>query len=361
MKTVDYMQLAERMAHRAIGSTYPNPPVGAVIVKDKTIIARGWTQRNGSPHAEVHAINQIRNKKQLEGASIYTTLEPCSHVGKNPPCVDKIIKYKFSKVFISEIDKNALVKGKSIKKLRKRKIKVIVKNFGYQTRHINRVFFNSLNKNLPYITLKIASTADGKIATKLRKSKWITNSVSRQHGHMLRAQNDCILVGKGTIIEDNPSLDCRLSGLESLSPDLFILDSNLNIPSNYKIYNNHSRNVFVFYSDEKKLSNINNKNIKYIKVSKKGSELPLKVILNKIANLGYMRILVEGGSHLSGSLIKNNYVDEIQWFRASKIIGKGGVDAVSDMGISSMESTKNYVLLESKNYENDILTIYRKE
>ena len=354
------MQLAERMAQRAIGSTYPNPPVGAIIVKDKTIIARGWTQKNGSPHAEVHAINQVRNKKQLEGASIYTTLEPCSHIGKNPPCVDKIIKYKFSKVFISEIDKNALVKGKSIKKLRKRKIKVVVKNFGNQTKHINKVFFNSLNKNLPYLTLKIASTADGKIATKSKRSKWITNSVSRQHGHMLRAQNDCMLVGKGTVIEDNPSLDCRLSGLESLSPDLFVLDSGLNIPSNYKIYAKHSRNVFVFYADGKKPLNLNNKNIKHIKVSQKGSVLPLKDILYKITNLGYMRILVEGGSHLSGSLIKNNYVDEIQWFRASKIIGKGGVDAVSDMGISNLKSIKKYVLLESKNYGNDILTIYRK-
>ena len=355
------MQLAERMAHRAIGSTYPNPPVGAIVVKDKTIIARGWTQRNGSPHAEVHAINQVRNKKQLEGATIYTTLEPCSHIGKNPACVDKIIKYKFSKVFISEIDKNALVKGKSIKKLRKRKIKVVVKNFGNQTKHINKVFFNSLNKNLPYLTLKIASTADGKIATKSKRSKWITNSVSRQHGHMLRAQNDCMLVGKGTVIEDNPSLDCRLSGLESLSPDLFVLDSGLNIPSNYKIYAKHSRNVFVFYADGKKPLNLNNKNIKHIKVSQKGSVLPLKDILYKITNLGYMRILVEGGSHLSGSLIKNNYVDEIQWFRASKIIGKGGVDAVSDMGVNNMKATKNYILLESKNYGNDILTIYRKE
>ncbi len=354
------MQLAERMANRAIGSTCPNPPVGVIIVKNKTIIARGWTQRYGSPHAEVHAINQVRNKKQLEGASIYTTLEPCSHVGKNPPCVDQIIKYKFAKVFISEIDKNKLVKGKSIKKLRKRKIRVIVKNFSNQTRRINKVFFNSLNKNLPHVTLKIASTADGKIATKFKESKWITNSISRQHGHMLRAQNDCMLVGKGTIIEDNPSLDCRLSGLESLSPDLFILDSSLNIPSNYKIYNKHSRNVYVFYSDGKKLSNLNNKNVRFIKVSKKGSELSLKDILNKITNLGYMRILVEGGSNLSGSLIKNNYVDEIQWFRASKIIGKGGVDAVSDMGVNNMESTKNYVLFESKNYGNDILTIHRK-
>ena len=354
------MQLAERMAHRAIGSTHPNPPVGVIIVKDKTIIARGWTQRNGSPHAEVHAINQVRDKKQLEGASIFITLEPCSHVGKNPPCVDKIIKYKFSKVFISEIDKNAFVNGKSIKKLRKRKIKVIVKSFGNQTRHINKVFFNSLNNNLPYITLKIASTADGKIATRLKKSKWITNSISRQHGHMLRAQNDCMLVGKGTIMEDNPSLDCRLSGLESLSPDLFILDSSLKIPNNYKIFTKFPRNVFIFYSDGKKLSKLNKKNIKYIKVSKKGSELSLREILNKITNLGYMRILVEGGSHLTGSLLKNNYVNEIQWFRASKIIGKGGVDAVSDMGVSNMKSTKNFVLLESKNYGNDILTIYRK-
>ncbi len=355
------MQLAERMAHRAIGSTYPNPPVGAIIVKDKTIIARGWTQRNGSPHAEVHAINQVRDKKALEGASIYTTLEPCSHVGKNPPCVDKIIKYKFAKVFISEIDKNTLVKGKSIKKLRKRKIKVIVKNFGNQTKNINKIFFNSLTNNLPHVTLKIASTADGKIATKLKKSKWITNSVSRQHGHMLRAQNDCMLVGNGTILEDNPSLDCRLRGLESLSPDLFILDSSLKIPNNYKIFTKFSRNVFVFYSDGKKLSKLNKKNIKYIKVSKKGSELNIKEILNKISKLGYMRILVEGGSHLSGSLIKNNYVNEIQWFRASKIIGKGGVDAVSDMGISNMKSTKNFVLLKSKNYANDILNVYGKD
>ncbi len=354
------MQLAERMAHRAIGSTYPNPPVGAIIVKDKTIIARGWTQRNGSLHAEVHAINQVRDKKQLEGASIFTTLEPCAHVGKNPPCVDKIIKYKFSKVFISEIDKNTLVKGKSIKKLRKMKIKVIVKNFSNHTRNINKVFFNSLNNNLPFITLKIASTADGKIATNLKKSKWITNLISRQHGHMLRAINDCILVGTGTILEDNPLLDCRLRGLESWSPDLFILDRTLKIPLNYKIFNKHSRNVFIFYSDGKKFSNSNKKNIKYIKVSKKGSELSLEEILKKITNLGYMRILVEGGSQLSSSLIKNNYIDEIQWFRASKIIGKGGVDAVSDMGISNMESTKNFILLENKNYGNNILNIYRK-
>ena len=155
-------------------------------------------------------------------------------------------------------------------------------------------------------------------------------------------------------------MDCRLSGLESFSPDLFLLDSTMSIPNHYKIFSNRSRNVFVFYSDGKKRSNFNKKNIKYIKVSKKGSELSLREILNKITNLGYMRILVEGGSHLSGSLLKNNYVNEIQWFRASKIIGKGGVDAVSDMGVSNMKSTKNFVLLDSKNYGNDILTIYRK-
>ena len=177
---------------------------------------------------------------------------------------------------------------------------------------------------------------------------------------MLRAQNDCMLVGRGTIVEDNPSLDCRLSGLESFSPDLFILDSTMSIPNHYKIFSNHSRNVFVFYSDGEKRSNLNKKNIKYIKVSKKGSELSLREILNKITNLGYMRVLVEGGSHLSGSLLKNNYVNEIQWFRASKIIGKGGLDAVSDMGVSNMKSTKNFALLDSKNYGNDILTIYRK-
>ena len=147
------------MAFRAVGTTYPNPPVGAIIVKNDTIISRGWTQPKGVPHAEIHAINKIKNKKDIEGAHLYCTLEPCSHEGKTSPCVNKIIELKFSKVFISQVDKNPLVSNKSIKKLRSAGIRVIIKNFGKEVKELNNIFFNSIKKNKPFIMLKIASTA----------------------------------------------------------------------------------------------------------------------------------------------------------------------------------------------------------
>jgi diaminohydroxyphosphoribosylaminopyrimidine deaminase/5-amino-6-(5-phosphoribosylamino)uracil reductase len=206
----NYLKITERMAYRAVGTTYPNPPVGAIIVKNGIILSRGWTQPKGVPHAEIHAINQIKNKKDIKGAHLYCTLEPCSHEGKTSPCVNKIIDLEFSKVIISQLDKNPLVNSNSIKKLKSAGIKVVIKNFSNQIKHLNNIFFKSLIKNRPFITLKIASTADGKIATKLYESKWITNPVSRMIGHKLRSLNECMIVGTGTITKDNPVLDCRL-------------------------------------------------------------------------------------------------------------------------------------------------------
>ena len=236
------------MAYRAVGTTYPNPPVGAIIVKNDVIISRGWTQPNGKPHAEIHAINQVKNKKNIEGAHLYCTLEPCSHKGKTHPCVDKIIELKFSKVIISQVDKNPLVNSSSVAKLRIAGIKVIIKNFGYRVKELNDIFFNSIRNNKPFITLKVASTADGKIATNLHDSKWITNSTSRMIGHKLRSLNECILVGTGTIRNDNPSMDCRLDGLSNRSPDIFILDRKLDLDKNLKIFTNKNRKVNIKFS-----------------------------------------------------------------------------------------------------------------
>ena len=242
------MILAERMAYRAIGSTAPNPPVGAIIVKDEMILARGWTQVNGSPHAEIHAISQVKDKKKLNGATLYTTLEPCSHYGKNPPCVEKIIKYKFAKVYLSQEDENPKVHGSAVKILKRSGITVIKKNFSINTYELNKIFFRSLNKLKPYVTLKIASTSDGKIATKSFESKWITNSISRLHGHKLRAKNDCILVGSGTISKDNPLLNCRLAGHENSNTDIFLLDLRLKFKKKLKIFSLKKRRIFIFYN-----------------------------------------------------------------------------------------------------------------
>ena len=361
MSEKNYFRIAERMALRAIGRTYPNPPVGAVIVKNGIIISRGWTQPKGKPHAEIHAIKQIKDKKVIKGAHLYCTLEPCSHEGKTPPCVDKIIELKFSKVIISQVDKNPLVNNNSVKKLRSAGIKVVVKNFGDKVKKLNNIFFNSIKDHRPFITLKIASTADGKIATNLYESKWITNSTSRMFGHKLRSLNECLIVGTGTIRKDNPILDCRLDGLSNRSPDIFILDRRLNLKHNLKIFSNIKRKIYIFHSDKMKKKILNIKNIKYIKIKEVNNVLDINTVIRKISDLGYMRILVEGGSKLSASLLNENLIDEIAWFRASKIMGNKGINAISNLDIDSIENLKKFKLINVKSIDNDQLSIYRKK
>ena len=361
MSEKKYLTIAERMALRAVGTTYPNPPVGAIIVKNGEIISRGWTQPKGVPHAEIHAINQIKNKRDIEGAHLYCTLEPCSHEGKTSPCVNKIIDLKFSRVIISQVDRNPLVNNSSVKKLRAVGIKVIIRNFSDQVKNLNNIFFKSLNNNKPFITLKIASTADGKIATNSFESKWITNSVSRMVGHKLRSLNECMIVGTDTIKKDNPKLDCRLDGLRNTSPDIFILDRNLLLKRNLNIFSNKNRKVYVFYSDKIKKKILKLKNIKYIKIKEKNNVLDIQTIIKEISNLGYTRILVEGGAKLSASLLNKDLIDEINWFRASKIMGNNGINAISDINIENIDHLKKFKLINTKIIDNDQLSVYKKK
>ncbi len=349
------------MALRAVGTTYPNPPVGAIIVKNNSIISRGWTQPGGVPHAEIHAINNIKNKKDLEGAHLYCTLEPCSHRGKTFPCVNKIIEFKFSKVTISQVDKNLLVNNNSVKKLRAAGISVVIKNFGKKTKELNNIFFNSIKNNKPYITLKIASTVDGKIATNSYESKWITNSNSRMIGHKLRSLNECMIVGTGTIISDDPLLNCRINGLRNRSPDIFILDRKLKLEKNLKIFRDKNRKVYVLHSDIKKKKIHKLKHINYIKIREVNNALDIKDIIKKISNLGYMRILVEGGANLSASLLNENLIDQIIWFRASKILGGNGIDAISNLNIEKIENLKKFKLTNTKIVNDDQLSVYKRK
>ena len=347
------------MALRAVGTTYPNPPVGALIVKNGVIISRGWTQPGGVPHAEIHAINQIKNKKDIQGSHLYCTLEPCSHKGKTPPCVDKIINLKFSKVIISQLDKNPLVNSNSVKKLRLAGIKVVIKNFSGHVKDLNNIFFNSFRKNKPFITLKIASTADGKIATNLYRSKWITNSTSRMIGHKLRSLNECMIIGTGTIKKDNPVFDCRLDGLSDMSPDIFILDRKLELKKNLKIFKNKKRRVYILYSEKLNKRILKSENITYIKIKEINNLLDIKTIIKKISDIGYMRILVEGGAALSASLFKENLIDEIYWFRASNIMGGNGISAISNLNVDKISHLKKFKLINFKTIDDDQLSVYR--
>ena len=357
------MEIASRMAFRAKGTTAPNPNVGAIIVKDGKIISRGWTGKNGRPHAEFNAIKRIKNKKKLNGATLYSTLEPCSHKGKTGPCADLILKHGFKNVFISSIDKNKVVDGKGIQKLKQNNVNVkFIRN--KKINLFNNIFFNSINKKKPFLTLKIASTIDSKIATSNFESKWITSKASRLIGHSLRFRNDCLLTTSQTVLKDNPLLDCRLEGLENYSPDIFILDRELKIDLSKNIFKKKNRKVFILHNiDPKKIKSARykKKKIELISISKSNGYLDIRKVLRKIADYGYQSILVEGGGKISASVLSNNLVDNIYWFKASKFIGQEGISAIEKLGIHDMKSIKKFKLSKVTKLEDNTLNIFIKK
>jgi diaminohydroxyphosphoribosylaminopyrimidine deaminase/5-amino-6-(5-phosphoribosylamino)uracil reductase len=356
------MEIASRMAFRAKGTTAPNPNVGAIIVKDGKIISRGWTGKNGRPHAEFNAIKRIKNKKKLNGATLYCTLEPCSHKGKTGPCADLILKHGFKNVFISSIDKNKVVDGKGIQKLKQNNVNVkFIRN--KKINLFNNIFFNSINKKKPFLTLKIASTIDSKIATSNFESKWITSKASRLMGHSLRFRNDCLLTTSQTVLKDNPLLDCRLDGLESYSPDIFILDRELKIDLTKKVFRKKNRKIFILHNiipTKIKSLRYKKKKIELISVSQNNGSLDIKEVLKKITDYGYQSILVEGGGKISASLLSHNLVDKIYWFKASKFIGQEGISAIDKLGIHDMKSIKKFNLSKIIKLEDDTLNIFIK-
>ena len=225
-----YMQLALRLAHRGLGSNWPNPSVGCIIVKDNKIIGRGWTGQGGRPHAEHLALLQAG--KNAAGATVYVTLEPCSHHGETPPCVDALISAKVKQVVVAIIDPDKRVSGKGLAKLRSKGIDVELGVCADSAAELNAGFFNRVNSGRPMVTLKLATSLDGFIATANGDSKWITSLGARLRGHLLRSEHDAILVGIGTVLKDNPSLTVRLPGLFEKSPVRIILDSRLRTPKN---------------------------------------------------------------------------------------------------------------------------------
>ena len=245
MTDESYIKLAIELAKKGIGKVSPNPLVGCVIIKDERIIGAGYHEKFGGNHAEINAINSAR--ENLEGAALYINLEPCSHQGKTPPCVDKIIEKKIKRVVVGTLDMNPMISGAGVKKLKAAGIEVKVGLLEKECVELNKFFFKYITKKIPYVTLKVAQTIDGKIADTAGNSKWISSMVSRRRVHSLRTKYDAVLVGAGTVVSDDPSLTVRLT--EGRNPKRIILDSNLDLTSEYKIIrNNPDKNLIVVTS-----------------------------------------------------------------------------------------------------------------
>lgn len=314
------------LALKGAGYVSPNPLVGCVIVKNGKIIAEGYHKKFGESHAEVNAINSAKAKGiNLKGSALYVNLEPCSHLGKTPPCTDEIIKNKISEVVIGTKDPNPLVAGKGIKKLKSKGIKITVGVLENKCLETNKFYFKYIKSRLPYVTLKAAQTLDGKIADISGKSKWISSKESRKLVHKLRSVYDAVLVGKNTVELDNPELTVR--HVKGRNPYRIIIDTDLALNLNNKLFSDKYTSKTIIIASKQPdefLSRIlEQRNIKVVNAKTNNGLIDLKDALKKIALLGIASILVEGGAFTFTEFLKQKSADELLLFTSPKIMGKG--------------------------------------
>jgi diaminohydroxyphosphoribosylaminopyrimidine deaminase/5-amino-6-(5-phosphoribosylamino)uracil reductase len=353
-----FISYALSLARKNLGVTGSNPVVGCLIVKNNEIIASGITGFGGTPHAEVDAINKVQNKTVLREAEIYVTLEPCCHFGKTPPCVDEIIKHQFRRVIIGTRDPDQRVNGQGIEKLKKSGISVTEGVLTAEAQELNRAFFKARKTQRPFVTLKVATSLDGKIATKDHDSKWITNESSRKFSHYLRSINNAILVGSNTVRKDNPLLNCRISGLENHSPIKIIVSSELDLDPKSQIFANGK---IMILTNKKVANNHEFPHSKLIFCPEKNGKINLDEALKILCHEGINSLLVEGGSSIATQFLQENLVDELIWIRSSKIIGNEGISAIGTMNFSQIaECLEGFRRSEFLAKEEDLIEIYRK-
>lgn len=353
-----YMQMAVELAKGGIGFVNPNPLVGAVIVKNGVVIGSGYHRKCGDLHAERNAFADCR--ESAEGADIYVTLEPCCHHGKTPPCTDAIIENKIRRVFIGSDDPNPLVGGKGAQILREHGIEVYTGVLKTECDKLNEIFFHYITNKTPYVILKYAMTADGKIATFAGHSKWITSENSRHSVQHLRKRTAAIMVGIGTVLADDPMLNCRLEdpGVHSR----VICDSRLSISLDSKILctaNEYPTYIATISDDTEKINAIEKKGAKIIQTQSANGRVDLAQLVKILGSYGIDSVLLEGGAELAYSALESNIVNKVMVYIAPKIFGGNAAKtAVGGKGVEFPESA--YMLCDPvvTNIGEDILIEY---
>ncbi|MGH6663446.1 MAG: bifunctional diaminohydroxyphosphoribosylaminopyrimidine deaminase/5-amino-6-(5-phosphoribosylamino)uracil reductase RibD [Pseudolabrys sp.] len=337
-----FMQLAFTLGRRGLGNTWPNPAVGAVIVKGGVFVGRGWTQPGGRPHAEVEALRHAKKAAQnnLIGATLYVTLEPCSHQGKSPPCADAIIKAGIARVVSALEDPNPEVAGKGHEKLRAKGIAVEVGLGADEARRVHAGHIMRVQSARPYVTLKLAVSADGKAGLAGRKPAAITGEAAWVRVFQMRAASDAILVGIGTVLSDNPQLTCRLPGMYERSPVRVVLDATLKLPlATSVVATTRETPTWVFTSRKPSAiaeEILQQKGCKVFRVGDVEGRLDLDEVLKVLAGQGITRLMVEGGPKIAGAIAAANLVDELALLRGDKTIGDSGIAPLEGMPIDGL-------------------------
>ena len=353
-----YMDLALELAEKGKGYVNPNPMVGAVVVKDGEIVGKGWHKFYGGPHAEVYALDEAGEK--AEGATIYVTLEPCSHFGKTPPCAEKIKKMKIKKCVIACLDPNPIVAGRGKKILEEAGIEVVVGVREKEAKELNKVFMKYITEKNPYLFLKCAITLDGKIATNERDSKWITNEKSREKVQFLRHEYMGIMVGINTLINDNPRLTARIEN--GVNPFRIVVDPHLCTPleSNFVNMADDNKSIIVTSKENEKndkITELENKNVKIIYME--GYDFSVHEILKKIGELKIDSVLLEGGSYLISKAFKENRIDGGEIFIAPKILG-GGLPFINGFDFKEIKDCFHLQNVKFNVYDDNISVEFHK-
>jgi len=357
-----WMRLALRLANRGQGQVAPNPSVGCVLVRDNRIVGRGWTQPGGRPHAEAVALAQAGSG--AAGATAYVTLEPCSHHGKAPPCADALIAAGVVRVVAAIQDPDARVDGQGFERLRAAGLAVTVGVCGELAGAALAGFIRRGRDGRPLLTLKLAASIDSRIATRDGESQWITGEPARRLAHLMRARHDAILTGTGTVLADDPSLTCRLPGLDQRTPVRVVLDSRLVTPLNSALVSS-ARNIKTMIittagASDASAAALRGEGVEVARVAEtKDGKVGLDAALRALGDCGITSVLVESGGFLAASFLSAGLVDRLVWFRAPMVIGGDGRAAVEPLGVAALVAAPRFERIDVRPVGEDMVETYR--
>jgi diaminohydroxyphosphoribosylaminopyrimidine deaminase/5-amino-6-(5-phosphoribosylamino)uracil reductase len=357
-----FMQLALTLGRRGLGNAWPNPAVGAVVVKDGVVLGRGWTQPGGRPHAETEALG--RAGAQARGATLYVTLEPCSHHGRTPPCADAIVAAGITRVVSALGDPNPKVAGEGYGRLRAAGIAVSEALCADEARRDHAGHIRRIRDGRPHVMLKLAVSADGKAALAGRMPVQITGEATRARVHLMRAMSDAILVGIGTVIADDPALTCRLPGMSKASPVRVVLDPGLRLPLTSQLVKT-ARDIPVWAfcatdtpSERERL--LSEQGVTVIRTASKDGMLDLAAVLHALSERGITRLMVEGGPRVAASFLRADLVDEAALLRGPAAIGPDGIDALDGLPLDALTASSGLRLAGTEMIGGDRLEHYER-
>lgn len=359
-RDVAFMSEALALARRGLGRTRPNPAVGAVVVKGGRIVGRGFHARAGGPHAEVGALAEAGSRAR--GATLYVTLEPCSHFGRTPPCAPAVVSAGLTRVVVGTGDPNPRVRGRGLRILQRAGVETVVGVCGDKARELIRAYAHHMQTGLPFVLLKLAASADGRIAAAGGASRWITSPPARRLVHEWRDELDAVLVGSDTVLADDPALTCRRRG--GRDPIRIVLDGRLRTPPDARLFREGRSPVWIATvrgASPRRAEALAAAGAEVLELPARSGHVDLRALLRELGKRDVVSLLVEGGSRLAGALLAEGRVDELRWFSAPILIGGDGIPMIGSLGVKSPQRALRLVDLTGRSVGRDHLWTARVE